>query len=399
MRREGSSLHLGPLTESVKEGAVKVLVPKVRFPPSKAPVFYNPNMEFNRDVAVVVLQTYQKMLSRKLRVCEPLAGCGVRAVRFATEVEGIKQVIVNDLNPEAAKLAEYNVKMNALSRRVLVKNTDANELLGTHSAPARRFDYIDVDPFGSPAPFIDSAVRALRNSGLLALTATDMPPLCGVHPEACLRRYGGKPLRTEYCHEVAVRLLIGCLALTASRHKVGIQVLFCHSTDHYVRVYATVKRSVRWASRSVNKIGYVSHCFNCFHRETTLGIAASIRDFCPECGGKMGVAGPLWLGELFDKDFCRKMINETRKREMRGKLRLEKLLRSILLDSEGIPTYYVIDKICDKIGLPIPPTREVIKELQTLGYKASLTHFHDKGIRTDSPSQILVQIVRKLSKN
>ncbi|MEM2463971.1 MAG: tRNA (guanine(10)-N(2))-dimethyltransferase, partial [Candidatus Bathyarchaeia archaeon] len=84
-------------TEIVTEGQVRVLVPKLsafvekpsEYAPSKAPVFYNPVMELNRDIAVLALQAYQQTVKREITVCEPLTGCGVRGIRFALEVEGI----------------------------------------------------------------------------------------------------------------------------------------------------------------------------------------------------------------------------------------------------------------------------------------------------------------------
>ena len=184
-------------TEVVKEGEVRMLVPKLEafvkspsdYAPSKAPVLYNPVMELNRDVAVLALQAYQRMVDRELSVCEPLAGCGVRGIRFAKEVVGVEKVVVNDINGKAVQLAKHNVELNGLSEKVVVQNLDANFLLGGYAAPRKRFDAIDIDPFGPPVPYLDSAIRALRNGGLLALTATDLASLCGVYPKACIRKY------------------------------------------------------------------------------------------------------------------------------------------------------------------------------------------------------------------
>ena len=92
--------------EAIAEGTVEVAVPRLEafvkapsdYAPSKAPVFYNPVMELNRDVAVLALQAYQRWSGRELRVCEPLTGCGVRGIRVAKEVDGLAKVIVNDIN-------------------------------------------------------------------------------------------------------------------------------------------------------------------------------------------------------------------------------------------------------------------------------------------------------------
>ena len=134
---------------------------------------------------------------------------------------------------------------------VTVKHKDANCVLSCNASPKKRFDIIDVDPFGTPAPYLDSALRAIRNNGLLASTATDLAPLCGVHAKACIRKYGGRPLRTEYCHELAVRLLAGCTAILAAKHDIGIQVVFSHSSEHYIRLYAQIAYGAKKADESV----------------------------------------------------------------------------------------------------------------------------------------------------
>ncbi|MGB9671737.1 MAG: tRNA (guanine(10)-N(2))-dimethyltransferase, partial [Candidatus Bathyarchaeales archaeon] len=322
-------------TEMVSEGEVTVLVPKLKafvkssseYAPSKAPVFYNPVMELNRDIAVLALQAYQRIVNREIVVCEPLGGCGVRGIRFAVEVEEVKEVLINDINAKAFELAKCNVKINKVGERVKLANEDANYLLSMYGAPRKRFDAIDIDPFGSPVSYLDSALRALRNGGFLALTATDMAPLCGVYPKACIRRYYGKPLRTEYCHELAVRLLAGCLALTAAKYDIGVKFLFSHSTDHYIRVYAEIAHGAKKADESIRNMGYVAHCFTCFHREARKGLFADTLPLkCPECGSRLSFSGPLWLGKIADKEFCGLMEKELLQKRLGQKEKVKKIL-------------------------------------------------------------------------
>jgi len=392
-------------TEIIEEGKIKVLVPKLKafvkqpsdYAPSKAPVFYNPVMELNRDITVLALQAYQKTLNRQISVCEPLTSCGVRGIRFAAEVKGVKNVLVNDINKKAFQLAKYNVKMNGLGECVTVKNEDANYLLSCFGAPRKRFDAIDIDPFGSPVPYLDSAIRALRNGGLLALTATDMAPLCGVHPKACIRKYGGKPLRSEYCHELAVRLLAGCLATTAAKHDIGISVVFSHSTDHYVRIYATIKHGAKMADESTKKMGYILHCFRCFHREDVTELFhAKYAGKCNECSSKIDFAGPLWLGKLFDRQFCRLMEKETEQRMFTHGKKILKILALIDNEVDAPLTYYVLDKLCDKLALPVPSVRKILTVLKEKGFRASLTHFNSKGIRTDASAASMKELLQNV---
>ena len=392
-------------TETITEGKVKVVVPKLsayvkkpwEYAPSKAPVFYNPTMELNRDLAVLALQAHQKLLEREVSVCEPLTGCGLRGVRFAVEVEGVRRVFLNDIKPEAARLASFNAELNNVEDRVEVANEDANLFLSRNAAPRKRFDYVDVDPFGSPVPYLDSAIRALRNGGLLALTATDMAPLCGVHARACLRKYGGQPLRTEYCHELAVRLLIGCLTMTAAKHAIGVKVLFSHSIDHYVRAYAAVNYGARRADKSIQQMGYILHCFSCFRREPVSGIISPLKHVCPICGARLSVAGPLWLGRIADKNFCSLMEREAKQRGLRQEKRILKMLSLVTNEAEAPVTYYTVDKICDKLNLPIPALKKVIDRIRKAGFQAVPTHFNSRGIRTDAPASVVREIVTKLA--
>jgi len=391
--------------ESVKEGEAKIAVPKLELSlaeslehvPSKAPVFYNPRMELNRDLSVLILQVYQRTVNREIVACEPLAGSGVRGIRFAKEVRDLEKLVINDIRPEAAKLAQFNVEKNKTSRKIKVFNEDANFLLSQFAAPRRRFDYVDIDPFGSPVIYLDSAIRAMRNGGLLALTATDMAPLCGVHPKACLRKYGGRPLRTEYCHELALRLLIGCTVIIAAKHDVGLQVVFSFSAHNYVRTYVILRYGAKEADESVNAMGYVQHCFACFHRHATYGINSCVDKVCPECGSKLNSTGPLWLGQLWSKQYCKDLLGEADARNLRLKQQIRRLLFLTSGESEAPMTYFVVDKLCDKWSLAIPPFHKVVAELRKKGHEAVPSHFSPKAFRTSAPASVMREILEKLA--
>jgi tRNA (guanine26-N2/guanine27-N2)-dimethyltransferase len=391
-------------SETVKEGKVKAVVPKLKafvkqpsdYAPSKAPVFYNPVMELNRDISVLAFQAHQRVVNREISICEPLTGSGIRGVRFAAEIRRVKKVVISDISERAVKLAKYNARLNGLQDRVTVQHKDANCLLSCHGAPRKRFDIVDVDPFGSPVPYLDSAIRALRNNGLLAVTATDLAPLCGVHSKACVRKYGGKPLRTEYCHELAVRLLAGCIATVAAKHDIGIRVVFSHCTDHYVRVYVTIGYGAKKADESVKNLGYMLHCFNCFHRETTRNPFGQRIEKCPECSSKMDYAGPLWLEKIFDKTFCELMAKENAHTAFRNSGKITKLLALAKEEAEAPATYYVLDKISDKLALPVPSVDALLQILCDSGFQAFPTHFNSRGIRTEAPALTVQKLLQKL---
>jgi tRNA (guanine26-N2/guanine27-N2)-dimethyltransferase len=381
-------------SETIREGKVKVVVPKLKafkkqpcdYAPSKAPVFYNPVMELNRDITILAFQAYQRLVNREISICDPLTGSGIRGIRFAAEIQGVKKVVVSDINERSFKLAKHNVQLNGLQELVAVKHKDANCLLSCHGAPRKRFNVVDIDPFGSPVPYLDSAVRALCNKGFLAATATDLAPLCGVHAKSCVRKYGGKPLRTEYCHELAVRLLAGCVATVAAKQDIGVRVVFSHSLDHYIRVYAQISYGAKKADASIKSLGYVIHCFNCFHRETANTLSARFFEKCPECGSKMDWAGPLWIGKIFDPQFCEALAQENRRTAFRNSAKISKLAALTKDEAEAPTTYFVIDKISNKLSSPVPSVVAMLKILCANGFKAVPTHFNSRGVRTNAPA-------------
>ncbi|MDR0373906.1 MAG: tRNA (guanine(10)-N(2))-dimethyltransferase [Nitrososphaerota archaeon] len=392
-------------SEIIREGRVQVLVPNLKaygvtpsdYAPSKAPVFYNPVMEFNRDLSVLALQAYQHMVGHEVSICEPLTSQGIRGIRYAAEIEEVSNVLLGDISTRACQLAQHNIELNHLETKITLKHSDANRTLCNNASPKKRFDIIDIDPFGTPVPYLDSAFRALKNRGLIAATATDLAPLCGVHAKACLRKYGGKPLRAEYCHELAVRLLCGYMAVTAAKQDIGIQILFSHSSDHYIRVYAQISYGAKKADDNLKSMGYILHCFNCMHREIThqpFGCPT-----CQECGTKMDYAGPLWTGDIAGAAFVGQIIVENQKAPFRNSAKIAKRLSLIEVEPAMPPAYYVIDKLSGKLNLPAPSNQTFIEALKKAGYHAVATHFNPRGIKTDAPTLTMHKVLRELTSN
>ena len=390
-------------SEIIREGKVQVLVPKLEaygvvasdYAPSKAPVFYNPVMEFNRDLTVLAFKAYQHLVNHEIRICEPFTSQGIRGIRFAVEVDSVTEVLISDINNSAIEIAKYNIELNKQENKITLKYKDANCILSCNASPKKRFDIVDIDPFGTPVPYLDSAFRALKNKGLLAATATDLAPLCGVHAKACVRKYGGKPLRTEYCHELAVRLLAGCMASVAAKHDIGIRILFSHSSDHYIRVYAQIAYGCQKSDESLKQTGYSLHCFNCMHREVANKIFGK-SDLCPECGDKMDYAGPLWIGSISDPAFIDQVIKENQITAFRNSAKITKLLNLIKNEAPLPASYYVIDKLSGKLNSVAPSNQAFLDALHKDGFQAMPTHFNPRGIKTDAPALTMYKVLKEI---
>lgn len=77
------------------------------------------------------------------------------------------------------------------------------------------WDVVDLDPYGTATPFLDSAVQSVTDGGepphdhssfnlvgLLCVTCTDMAVLAGSHPETCFAKYGSSTVKGAFCHEM-----------------------------------------------------------------------------------------------------------------------------------------------------------------------------------------------------
>jgi len=386
-------------TQIVTEGCTKLEVPELKsfrtlagdYAPSLTSVFYNPHMEFSRDISVLALQTLANE-HRGLVVCDPLAGVGARGIRYAKEVSGLSKVVINDLSSVSFELIKRNVNLNDVSPIVELKNSDANVLLLEN---AHEFDFVDLDPFGSPVKFVDSACVALKRRGMLAVTATDTAPLSGVHVRACMRKYGARPLKTEYHHEIGIRILTGFCQRVAGKHELALVPVLAHATLHYFRIYLLVRRGARNVDEIFKQQGYVSHCHDCGRRVFAYGMVPELEKTCT-CGGRMFHAGPMWLGSLMNRAFLHDMIAEIGRKNFRLKREEVKLLGRCADEAGGPPLFYDVHEIARRARSQPPKLDDLISRLRKLGYSASRTHFSDTGFKTDASMDELVKIFKDL---
>lgn len=343
----------------------------------KAPVFYNRRMELQRSVCCAVV----KAIARREEVlfADTLAGLGAKGLRIAKETGC--EVHLNDGSPEACAAIKENAKLNRL--KVNVSNRDARLFLAEH---ASEFNFIDVDPFGTPTPFLDAAASALKKGGYLGVTATDTAPLCGVYREACCRKYGAVPLRSPFCHEVGIRILLAAIAKACARHSMGMTCLLAHSTEHYFRVYVRTAPGKKMANRALSNLGFVYYCRGCMDMKYEKGPIPKEKK-CG-CGGKYELSGPLWLGEIKDEKFLKEVLTES------TDACASKLI-SMIIEELDEPLYYNTHAIADHYNLEVVRIDELIEGLRKEGYRASKTHFSPVAVKSGAGIKEVVSLFSK----
>jgi tRNA (guanine26-N2/guanine27-N2)-dimethyltransferase len=395
--------------KTIIEGKTPVIVPDVddyketsSFPPGEAPVFYNEIMELNRDFALAILRVYAKLhpSPKSFLYCEPMAGTGVRSVRVAFEINNVT-VVINDRNPIAVELIKRNVKNLKLKKITKIHTEDANALMLNYASQGKFFKVIDIDPFGSPAAFIDATAQAIKRDGLIAVTSTDMATMCGVYPKACIRKYASKPIHSSIAHEISVRMLFGYLAIALARHEKATMPVFAHSTDHYIRIYALAKKGITKAKETLEKIGFIAHCPNCFTIGYTFGLINNLPNQCTECKTKWKLGGPYWLGPLYNDDYVNNLETELSQDDAPYNT-LKKMLKIITLIKEEVKTtstkamigFYDLHQIADKLDIPSPKVKTTMSELEKMGFIAARTHFKNNSIKTDASVDKIIEAMK-----
>ena len=359
----------------LSEGGVEIAVEQPRDGTREGSgdgVFFNPEMELNRDITVAVLRAYHDREPRVATYLDAMAASGIRGVRAA---EAGYDVTCCDTDAESVALARENLARNDLDGTVVERNVNA--LLHEEL-----FDIVDLDPFGTPIPFADAAFAQTRN--MVCVTATDTAPLCGAHLDSGKRKYSAVPRNTDYHPEMGLRTLLSALLRTAARYDVAAVPICSHVSRHYARTYLELDHSASRADDLLDSLGFVHHCEDCLARDHEFGWhPESTPETCPNCeSNRVVTAGPLWLGAVADSEFTESVRSHLSKAF--GEVSKADRLLSTVATELDTPTHYDQHRLCKQWGVPANAMDEFLDSLRAAGYKASRTQYSGTAFKTDA---------------
>ena len=289
------------------------------------PGFLNPAMAPARTRSVLLLadaleHDWLVKPEQDLRALDALCATGVRVRRWRTEIPAEHQarlrITANDLDGVALEHLKRAHKRyppsvsvgHALEddRYERTPNGEMHNGLFVMQNDARialmeaAYQWVDLDPFGSPVNFLDAAVQGLSRTAFLEVTATDTAALTGSSASSQQRRYGAKGIVDSYAHDDAVRVLLGLIATTAARHDRIIEPVLALFDGHHVRVSVKVRRSRDGASRVLDSMGWRLRAENGTYRFVQHPSQHEIER----------ASGPMWIGPLWDRDIAGRMTQE-----------------------------------------------------------------------------------------
>jgi tRNA (guanine26-N2/guanine27-N2)-dimethyltransferase len=376
----------------IREGNARLYVPNPQlykrsdgvYEPAWAPVFYNPLMRLNRHISVAGLYAWSATRGRNsLLIVDALAGTGVRGIRYTLETGVVRTCIINDASKEAYNLARTNTRINNLNTCVVTRR-EANALLRALKEARRVIDFVDIDPYGSPSPFIDSAIAAVRRGGLVGLTATDIASLSGVKPSSGKRHYMATVTRNSVGREAAMRVLLGFVARVAAMRDRWIKPVISVSSRHFIRVIVEVLGGAKKASSMLdNCVGYVPLCGDILWS-----------DDCKETS----LFGPIWLCDIHDNEVLHLAIRFLRSIDYRDDEDSEEAIAVLEKASRevGLNKVFNLTSLARAAGVNTPRRDLVIECLRERGFSASATHYPGPFVRTNASYRDTLVCVKDL---
>ncbi|CAD5321842.1 unnamed protein product [Arabidopsis thaliana] len=342
------------------------------------------------------------------KVLEALSASGLRALRYAREIEGIGQVVALDNDLASVEACQRNIKFNgsvAISK-VESHHTDARVHMLTHP---KEFDVVDLDPYGSPSIFLDSAIQSVTDGGLLMCTATDMAVLCGGNGEVCYSK-------AKYCHEMALRILLASIESHANRYKRYIVPVLSVQMDFYVRVFVRVYTSASAMKNTPLKLSYVYQCIGCdsFHLQPVgrslpknnsvrylPAIGPVVKQDCNHCGKKYNMGGPIWSAPMHDPEWVTSILNSVKSMKDRYPAydRISAVLTTVSEELLDVPLFLSLHNLCATLKCISPSAAMFRSAVINANYRISGTHVNPLGMKTDAPMEVIWDIMRCWVKN
>ena len=283
--------------------------------------FMNPAMAPARTRSVLLLQDALEYGwingDRPIRALDALCATGIRVRRWRNEIspehQGRLHITANDLDSEALDWALVSTTSDEFTQSIVDIDDEQlqPEFIERNGIKFQRcdarmamiqgsFQWIDVDPFGSPISFIDGALQALGRVGVLEVTATDTAALTGSSSTSGMRRYGHKGIVDLYAHDDAVRVLLGTIATRAAQLDRSIEPILALFDGHHVRVSVLVRKSKQGADRNRELMGW---------RIRTEGKPYKF-SVHPSPEEMKKASGPMWIGPLWNGEICSRLTED-----------------------------------------------------------------------------------------
>jgi tRNA (guanine26-N2/guanine27-N2)-dimethyltransferase len=347
--------------------------------------FFREGSQIVRDLGILAAAIYRRETG-ELRVLEAMAGCGVRSLRYWLE-SGANWLLTNEGNPDRISLLESNLQAAIAKKHCQITCENAHRLFFRCFEKKDYYDLVDVDCFGSAAPYLSTALWATKIGGLIYITSTDGRTGTGHLPQNSLANYGAYARSHPAAKEQALRLIIGAMQQQAASQGRGIQPIFSFYTGETYRVMV---RLLSQQQLTPENYGFLGYCQTCGEYQTVswrkLGRCLCDRDNTP-----LTLTGAMWLGILHDRIYLKKMQDLAREWHWHSQAELLEIMAG---EADFPPYFYTLGEIGRRGKIDIPPRSHLITTLKNRGDRATITHLDPQAIKTDASLATCIEVAR-----
>jgi tRNA (guanine26-N2/guanine27-N2)-dimethyltransferase len=349
--------------------------------------FYNPKSKIVRDLGVLAALVYKKQYER-LRILEAMAGSGIRSLRYYLE-SNADFVWVNEGNYQINSLLTQNLQETIPDECYQLTHWDAHRVFFDCFNRRDYYDLVDVDCFGTAAPYLNTMLWATKLGGLMYLTSTDGRTLVGRTPNKSLQAYAAYPRSHPALQEQALRLIIGSVVQQAGTKGLGVEPIFAFFTGETYRI---MFRLIRYANLTSENYGFLGYCHHCGNYQT-LDWRKLGKTVCPHDNLALTVSGAMWLGELHNRKYLQAMKAIAEQLQWS---KVVKLLLVMIAEATLPPYFFTLRSLGQRGKLDLPPRDLLIQALQERGYQASTTHINPEAIKTNADINTCIAISKSI---
>ena len=397
-------------------------------------VFYNPAMAGSRTRSVILMKNIIEsgfLGDSEIYAIDGLSASGLRARRWLNELpESLAErmrITICDLNEKSLDWAIKNhLRFPPNHGKGILKQRQGDFRTAVLD---QGWHWVDVDPFGSPMPFLDTAIQSLARRAILEVSATDTAALTGSSKTALLRRYGARVKTDGLAHDSGMRVLLACIARNAASHDRSIQPILSIWDSHHLRVSVKVTKSIKISNELENNLGWrisgpkidevlASMDAKLMPKSSTesLPMHCFLPLSYPIDRKDKRISGPLWIGPIGDPEVMSSFTEEeglslcttnfeeenllswTERDFDLEKRRILRSIRYIEDEAEVADCQQLIltDDLASWQDQGSPPSPNImIQLLREEGFKAARSHYSKPSFRTNASWDTIVECLKK----
>ncbi|KRX10309.1 hypothetical protein PPERSA_09693 [Pseudocohnilembus persalinus] len=341
----------------VVEGGIKLIMTNKQFDNCESDLIqkYHFSQCLERDISLLVLKQYisqhieekQQQIPHYKDVKIFMGNCqsgGLKALRMMKFIDNsqIQSVTVQNSKTNFQQYFKDMLKLNNISeQKFKVKQTEIEEVLYESSIER---DYrqmyqildLDINETQDHLEYISTAFKSLNDKGLVSLNILNTPSMNQIlSNDKCFYKYGTIKSPVSDDVESQIRMIYFAISQIAVRQNKVITPILSFKFKKQIKLHFSVENSKQLCQQEHKKHSLVFKCSECPNFQSEIFINDFQKNLekdcsCDQCGGKLEIIGPIYNGEINQKEFCVKLLKSIENDQVGNMLQFQKVIQYML---------------------------------------------------------------------